>query len=103
MLGKVEVIDSIIRNSLKLPKDLKFVLSKSPQLKLTTNMINKLQAACDKRKEAFMELLSYEFTNVPECLVNKNLYLKPFPIDFSEIFSVLKTLERPQKICSPLL
>ena len=34
-------------------------------------MINKLRAACDEGKKSSLELFAYEFTDVPECLVNK--------------------------------
>ena len=60
-----------------LPRDINTISDISPQIKLTSSLMNKLRDACSKRTSMALELSGYEFTNVPECLYDPNKN-KPF-------------------------
>ena len=71
MLGSEDVINtSIPRNNLKSPKDWESVVAYSPQIKLSSTNITKLQEACDSRPECARKVFEYEFTKVPECFID---------------------------------
>ena len=73
VVGSADVVTTPLkRNGLTLPAHLKHIkTTNSCQLKLSTDMLTKSRAACDVRKDAAKQMFSYEFTCVPECLVDK--------------------------------
>ena len=73
VVGSADVVTTPLkRNGLKLPAPLMHIkTTNSCQLKLSTDMLTKSRAACDVRKNAAKQVFSYEFTCVPECLVDK--------------------------------
>ena len=88
VLGTKDVIKTTIpRNNLKLPKNWVSEAVYSPQIKLSPSIITKLQAACESRAEPAKKIFEQEFTNVPECFIDKEG--KPFHSSKSELFKTL--------------
>ena len=96
VLGTVDVMQAhISKNNLKLPANLKSVLiNDSPQVKLTPTMFNKLRDACEIRVEAARNIFSQEFTNVPECFINKEG--KAFHSNKSDLLSIIAPVPSTQ-------
>lgn len=81
------VMDTIPRNKLKLPVDIKDVCAtSSPRIKLTPDLLAKLQAACDARPAEARTILSAEF-NVPEGLTDKDG--KPYHYTKSDLLNTV--------------
>ena len=86
--AELNVMDKISKNKLKLPKDLTEVcVSSSPRIKLSPDLLSKLQEACDSRADAARSVFGTEFTNTPEALTDKDG--KPFHNTKSDIINTI--------------
>ena len=77
----------------KLPRDWSKLAIQFPQIKLYPKIITTLRAACELRPEASKEMISQEFTGVPECLYDEEG--KPLHSGKSELLKVLVPISIP--------
>ena len=73
VLGSKDVIQtSLKKNNLMIMRNWKLAVAQSlTKIKLSPAELTKLRPACEVRSEAARQLFCQEFTNMPECFVNK--------------------------------
>ena len=97
ILGSKDVIQtSLKKNNLMIMKNWKSAVAQSSsKIKLTPAELTKLRPECEVRSEAARQLFCQEFTNMPECFVDKEG--NPFHSDKSDLLKVIapKTTQVP--------